>query len=103
MVLATVQDKEHSESYHEAPSLAAGRVDSHEVTVQHPLHSHVRSQKKPSMKQGRNHIKTLIGRDGKFVSVIAATCTCATRLVRELVKKIKSRQVLALLQTLRGH
>ena len=55
----------------------SGRIDKLEINVQHPLFCHVRSQRKPSMRQGTYHVSVLLGRDNSYASVLSAACECA--------------------------
>lgn len=56
---------------------ASGRIDSLEVNTHHPMYCHVQSVMKPSMKPGSYHVWLLLGCDGPFASIQAATCECA--------------------------
>ena len=55
----------------------SGRIDSIEVNVHNPLHVHIRSSMKPSMKQGNYRIWILLQREDDLATVRSATCECA--------------------------
>ena len=56
---------------------SSGRVSKIEVNTHHPKFCHIKTQITPSMKQGLYRVYILLGREGEYATICAATCDCA--------------------------